>query len=410
MNVVISTRDLGKRFYRKKFSQFKKNQTLKHELLDSRSHITPWALHGITFDVRAGEMLGVIGTNGAGKSTLLRLLGGIGKPTIGKISMIGRVGGLLELGGGFHGDLSGRENVIIAGIVAGLLRKEIQKSLDQIVSFAELEEIIDQPVRTYSTGMLMRLAFSVAVHTDPDILLIDEYLSVGDLAFQAKCSARISKMRDNGCAMVLVSHGMDQIKSLCNHCLWLRRGEVVDYGPASAITDSYFSEVKCESLKRTPWQTISELPSVQNSISKGERFGSMEIIISNIVVESGRRLSSGSALKLNIFYSCNRLITEPIFSVSLLGSNGDIMMDVNTRSGLVLIPDLIGSGYVTLVIERIDLTPGIYSIDIGIFEREWTYAYDYQRHAEEFEIVGQEGQKGFLSPPAKWKLGNSSCF
>lgn len=408
MNVVISTTGLGKRFHRNSFSRLKQNQHSKSELSDENSHPNPWVLHRISFNVRAGEMLGVIGTNGAGKSTLLRLLGGIGKPTVGKICVRGRVGGLLELGGGFHGDLSGRANVLIAGVVAGLLKKEIQAILDEIVVFAELEEFIDYPVRTYSTGMLMRLAFSVAVHADPDILLIDEYLAVGDLSFQAKCGARIAKLRDNGCAMVLVSHGMDQIKSLCNDCLWLRRGEVVDYGPANAVADSYLGEVKRESLRRTPWKTISELPRLHSSINRGERFGSMEVIISNIVLSPGRQICSGSAFELKIDYFCEGLILDPIFCVSLFGQNGEIIMDLNTRSGLVSVPDLIGSGDITLGVERLDLTPGIYFIDIGIFEKDWAYAYDYQSHVEEIEIVGQTKRKGFLSPPANWTLDRQS--
>ena len=206
-----------------------------------------WALRGVCFEVAAGEMMGVIGHNGAGKSTLLQLLGKVAHPTEGCIKMRGRVGALLDLGAGFHGDLTGRENVLVTAIVAGLPRREAIRRFDQIVEFAELARFIDNPVRTYSTGMMMRLAFSVAVHTDPQILLVDEFLSVGDLSFQTKCLNRIAEMKEQGCAIVLVSHDVKQVERLCDRALWLKRGRVVAYGEPTVVAGQYAMEMRSQS-------------------------------------------------------------------------------------------------------------------------------------------------------------------
>jgi len=198
-----------------------------------------WALRHISFEVNSGEMVGIIGKNGAGKSTLLKLLGKVGLPDEGHICMGARVGGLLDLGAGFHDNLTGRENVVVNGVVAGLLSREVMQRFDEIVEFAEIERFIDNPVRTYSTGMKMRLAFSVAVHTQPEVLLVDEHLAVGDRDFQDKCLARIDQMKAAGCAIVLVSHNTDQISSLCDRAIWLERGEIKAIGPAQAVVEQY---------------------------------------------------------------------------------------------------------------------------------------------------------------------------
>jgi lipopolysaccharide transport system ATP-binding protein len=203
-----------------------------------------WALREVSFQVSRGEMLGVIGRNGAGKSTLLRLLGKVGRPEEGKVMLNGRVGALLDLGAGFHTDLTGRDNVFVNAVVAGLLEREVRRQFDAIVAFAELSEFIDQPVRTYSTGMRMRLAFAIAVHTHPEILLVDEYLSVGDKAFQLKCIERITQMKTDGCAVVFISHNTDQIAELCDRAIWLNRGQIQSEGEPTTVVEQYLALVK----------------------------------------------------------------------------------------------------------------------------------------------------------------------
>jgi lipopolysaccharide transport system ATP-binding protein len=247
MQDAILVENVGKRFRR---YHAEKPVTLMEAALKGFQRVKPldelWALRGVSFEVAAGEMIGVIGHNGAGKSTLLQLLGKLAHPNEGRIKMRGRVGALLDLGAGFHGDLTGRENVFVTAIVAGLPRQEVARRFNQIVDFAELERFIDNPVRTYSTGMMMRLAFSVAVHSDPQILLVDEFLSVGDLSFQAKCLNRIAEMKAEGCAIVLVSHDVNQVERLCDRALWLKHGTVVAYGEPMLVAGQYTTEMRSQ--------------------------------------------------------------------------------------------------------------------------------------------------------------------
>jgi len=204
-----------------------------------------WALRDVSFAVEAGESVALIGSNGAGKSTLLRMLCGLGRPTTGRARVEGRVAALLDLGVGFHPMLSGRENVYVSGVVSGLRQAEIRERFDEIVAFAEIGPFIDQPLRTYSAGMLVRLAFAVAMHVDPDVLIIDEALAVGDASFQHKCLERIESFRNAGKTLLLVAHDMDLVRSFCDRAVWLRRGQVVGDGPAELITEAYLSATSC---------------------------------------------------------------------------------------------------------------------------------------------------------------------
>ena len=218
-------------------------RTVQEVLLRGFWHWRPlegfWALRDVSFSIAPGHMVGVVGVNGAGKSTLLRLIGGVGRPDSGHVEIHGRIGALLELGAGLHGDLTGRENLYISGILAGLTRREVEQRFDAIVAFAELQEFIDNPLRTYSTGMRMRLAFAVAVHSEGEILLIDEVLSVGDLAFRRKCMERINQFKTEGRTILLVSHDIRSMVELCDEALWLHAGRLMAYGPADVVVHQY---------------------------------------------------------------------------------------------------------------------------------------------------------------------------
>jgi ABC-type polysaccharide/polyol phosphate transport system ATPase subunit len=198
-------------------------------------------------------MLGIIGRNGAGKSTLLRLIGRLLRPDEGIVTARGRISGILELGAGFHGDLTGVENIYIAGTVGGLTRREVRNRIDSIVAFSELEECIDRPLRGYSSGMQMRLAFSVAIHVNPDILLVDEVLSVGDLAFQQKCLARIQEFKQSGCTIIVVSHTLNTVRDLCDTCIWLDNGRVRSLGDAAEVVDKYADDAMA--MQATTWSS-----------------------------------------------------------------------------------------------------------------------------------------------------------
>jgi lipopolysaccharide transport system ATP-binding protein len=201
-----------------------------------------WALRDVSFSVAPGRMLGIVGANGSGKSTLLRLIGGVERPDEGSVKIHGKSCAFLDLGVGFHGDLTGRENVFISGVVSGLTRAEVAERFDSIVAFAELEEFIDGPLRTYSTGMQMRLAFAVAVHVQPEILLIDEALTVGDLPFQRKCFERIAYFKAEGCTLVLVSHSTEAIREFCDEALWLHAGRLRAYGSPDTVVEQYVAQ------------------------------------------------------------------------------------------------------------------------------------------------------------------------
>ena len=242
----------------KQFRRYQANRprTLKEAVVRRFHGVRPverfWALRDVSFSVSSGRMLGMIGANGAGKSTLLRLIGGVGRPDQGSVQVHGRIGALLDLGVGFHPELSGRENVFISGVIAGLTRREVAQRFESIVAFAELQRFMESPLRTYSTGMQMRLAFAVAVHTAPEILLIDEVLAVGDASFQQKCLQRIAQFKAEGCAIVLVSHDTTLIQQLCDEVLWLRAGRVVAQGNPDMVVGQYLDALSAETRRRTP--------------------------------------------------------------------------------------------------------------------------------------------------------------
>jgi len=236
----VEAHDVGKRYARFAVQRPRK---FKEALFRGGRNLRPvetfWALRHVSFEVAAGKMLGVIGNNGSGKSTLLNLIGRLSRPDEGALAVRGRMVGLLELGTGFHPDLTGRENVFINGVVTGLTRREVAQRFDSIVAFAGVEAFIDSPLRTYSSGMRMRLGFAVMAHTRPEVLLIDEVLAVGDLAFQRACAARIAAFKADGCAIVLVSHDLEAVAEMCDEVLWLRRGDVAACGPADSTIASY---------------------------------------------------------------------------------------------------------------------------------------------------------------------------
>lgn len=396
---VVRVAGLGKRFRRR--AQARGWRALA-ERLGGCGPQPFWALRDVTFELAPGEMLGVVGANGAGKSTLLRLLGGVGQPTCGSLEVRGRIGALLELGGSFQGDLSGRDNAVLAGVVAGLLRSEIEALLPEIIAFAELEEFIDAPVRTYSTGMAMRLAFAVAVHTDPQVMLVDEHLAVGDLAFQAKCAARITALRERGCALVLVSHGMDQVRHQCDRALWLRHGGVVMCGAAAAVADAYQEEMRAESLRRTPDAPVRTTAQGAALRARENRLGSLEMEIGEVILRPAARLTSGAPMEVEISYHAPVPLVAPVFVVSISRADGSLCMDTNTEAAGTSIAMASGHGTLRLTIERLDLGPGEYFVDVGVFAADWSHAYDYHWHVYPFVVDAPAAHKGLLAPPCAW--------
>ena len=373
-----------------------------------------WALKDVTFSVPAGNMIGLVGRNGAGKSTLLRLVGGVGQPTQGRIQTMGRISSLIDLGVGFHPELTGRENIFITGVISGLTRKGVAQRFDQIVGFSELEDFIDNPFRTYSSGMRMRLAFSVAIHTDPEILLIDEVLAVGDMAFQQKCLDRIEAFKRDGCAILLVSHDTALIEKLCDEALWLNESRIMAHGPATMVVQQYIQELKIETQRRTPssWQAY-KLGEGQELRVNENRFGSLEMEIQNVQLLNAEgnpaiNLSSGDSLEIQFEYHNPTGIDAPIFGVSINHGDGLTYYDVNTVSAGLDLANMGGKGKVTLFIDRLDLNGGTYFIDVGAYKNDWSYAYDYHWHVYSFTIEPERIEKGFLRPPHHWGIDKST--
>ncbi|MEM9119166.1 MAG: ABC transporter ATP-binding protein [Cyanobacteria bacterium P01_F01_bin.56] len=401
--------NLGKRFSR---YHAEKPVTLMEAMLAGWRRIQPtdhfWALRGVSFEVSGGEMLGVIGHNGAGKSTLLQLLGTVTHPNEGRVKLRGRVGALLDLGAGFHGDLTGRENVFVTAIVAGLPRREVTRRFDQIVEFAELAAFIDNPVRTYSSGMMMRLAFSVAVHADPDVLLVDEFLSVGDLSFQAKCLDRIRAMKEQGCAIVLVSHDVSQVERLCDRALWLKHGTVMAYGEPTVVAGQYTMAMRAQTQQRTP-DTPEKLTRSGTLLRVNEnRFGSQEVTITDVRLSPSSHLTSGESVRIEIDYCSPQPIDAAIFCVGITQPDGTACVDVNTLEMKVPVPKIQGRQTLSLCCDRLDLNQGQYFVNVGVFKEDWEYAYDYHWHVYPLIVDTQASSSGLLSPPMRWEFATQT--
>jgi len=357
-------------------------RTLKEAFVRRLQHMQAgesfWALRDVSFDVKPGQIVGIVGSNGAGKSTLLRLIGGVGRPDKGHVKIQGRVAALLDLGTGFHPELTGHENVFVTGVIAGLTRRQVTQRLDSIVAFAELERFIDSPLRTYSTGMQLRLAFAIGIHTTPDVLLIDEVLAVGDLAFQQKCLARIRQFKADNCAIILISHDTGQIRELCDKALWLRRGRLA--GKVLRMHEN--------------------------------RFGSMELEIVSVrlVDQQGRSViefRSGDPLHVEIDYSAPQRIEAPTFGVTISSEDDQVCADLSTAAAGISLPVLQGEGRITLHLERLDLNGGQYYVDVGAYTSNWEYAYDYHWHTYPLTVLPTNNKKGVLYPPHRWEFSDT---
>jgi lipopolysaccharide transport system ATP-binding protein len=411
MQPSIMVKDLGKRYHR---YHIDRPTTFQEAVVRRLRGMTAaeqfWALRQVNFTIPQGRMVGVIGANGAGKSTLLRLIGGVGRPDEGTVKIQGRIGALLDLGAGFHPDLTGRENVFVAGVIAGLTRQEVAQRLEAIVNFAELEAFIDSPLRTYSTGMKMRLAFAVSAHIEPEILLIDEVLAVGDIAFQQKCLARIEQFKKDGCTILLVSHDSASVRQLCDEALWLNSGQLVAYGPAEIVVDQYVSDIMSETKQRTPPDRPALPTAAGNELRINEnRFGTleMEIVAVRLLDLAGlpvTEIKKGDALQIELQYSAPQPIEAPIFGVTLTLEDGFICYDTNTAVAGLTLPTTQGRGHVTLRLDRLDLNGRKYNINAGVYEKNWAYAYDYHWQAYSLKVQPTGGEKGVLCPPYQWEI------
>ncbi|MGK2859738.1 MAG: ABC transporter ATP-binding protein [Thermoanaerobaculia bacterium] len=418
---AISIRDLSKSY--RLFGRRSQLQTLKSALLRRELRPDPessvQALRGLTFDIARGEAFGVIGRNGSGKSTLLKLISGILKPTEGLVSVNGRVSALIELGAGFHPEISGRENIFINGIMLGLSRKEVEKRFDRIVEFSGIAEFLDQPVKTYSSGMYVRLGFAVAVHVDPEILLIDEVLSVGDEEFSQKCIAKIQEMKARGATLVFVTHQLPLVRELCDRAIWIEKGVVAAIGDPARVVDAYLQEVagfhqvapEAVPLMRTDAEATlpepREEPEEKDPLEE-ERWGSGEVLISEVSLrdERGRQLvalGGRSPVTIRMELKAREPQTDFVFGVGIYHADGTCVYGTNTEIEGWRSERLEGEGIVEFAMPALDLVAGSYRLDVAVHTRNGR-AFDYRRGAIRFIVGSSVHDVGVYRPPHEWSF------
>jgi lipopolysaccharide transport system ATP-binding protein len=335
---------------------------LRARISDDREHNTLWALKDVSFSLKKGQALGIVGPNGAGKTTILRLLSRITQPTSGTITIDGRVSALIELGAGFHPDLTGRENLYLNAAILGLTRREMAAKFDSIVEFAGLNDFMDTPVKRYSSGMYVRLGFSVAAHVEPDILVVDEVLAVGDASFQRKCIERILNLCRQGTTAVFVSHNMNLVRSVCERGLFLLDGQVRARGSVLSAIRAYETFLHSREGSRT-----ASLNRTHESLELGQSI----VEISGIELMNGsKQLSNHFSYTDDVQVRVSYRTQEPVRSPSLLAriirSDGTTCCELRTRNDEVWLPDLEGSGDVTFGISPLQLASGAYVIEIRL--------------------------------------------
>jgi lipopolysaccharide transport system ATP-binding protein len=335
----------------------------------------------------------------------LRLLAGVERPDEGTLGVDGRIGALLELGASFHPELTGLENIVLASVVAGLTRREARARVAEIVAFAQLEKFITSPLRTYSTGMVMRLAFSIASHVDPDVLIVDEALSVGDISFQQRCIERMYEFRRQGVTIVFVSHDPSRIRELCDEVVWLRGGTVAAHGPPMEVTARYVQSQAEAAKALTPHDVpIAYTPAGVALEVHRNRFGSLEATINAVHIrnawgEPSSQFVTGSPVQVEL----DATIPEgaaPAF-VGATVRRADEMICLDTYTSVDAHPV---EGRIRLDIERLDLAAGEYVLDVGLYSADWTRTYDYHFGAYPFTLTGRAAGAGMMAPPMSWRV------
>ncbi len=423
-----------------------KGSTIKEKVLfrNRRRYEERQVLKDISFEVKKGEAIGLIGHNGCGKSTTLKLLTRIMYPDSGTIEMAGRVSSLIELGAGFHPDMSGRENIYINASIFGLSKKEIDRRLDDIIAFSELEDYIDNPVRTYSSGMYMRLAFSVAINVDADILLIDEILAVGDVAFQAKCFNKLREIKKAGTTIVIVSHSLSQIEQICERSIWIHEGEIREEGAPRIVDPKYMAymsqkeserkkklEAKKAEVQKEENKAIQELKSnkidgsyVEEEQNEGteqkekteeenkqedeKRWGSREVYMKKVTVldRNGKEcvdFQNDEPFVVRIDYKAEKKLEDVVFGIAIYRSDQVYIYGSNTLIDYSSSNVLEGEGYIDLKIDRMPVNAGTYTIDLA-FHRPDGFNYDFWREACTVNIQNVKSEVGIISLPHMWKV------
>jgi ABC-type polysaccharide/polyol phosphate transport system ATPase subunit len=371
--------------------------TFKGAVLDLLKNRRPFvsfpAVEDVSFSVGKGETVGIIGENGSGKSTLLGLIAGTDKPTSGRIDVRGSIATLLELGAGFHGDLTGRENIYLNGAILGFSRRQMRDKYKGIVDFAELGGFIDTPVKHYSSGMYIRLGFAIAVEVSPDILIIDEVMAVGDEYFQKKCLRRISEFQKEKKTILFVSHALDLVEKVCGRVLLLESGRIKMDGEPRKVLKSYreFVREKDPVLSPKEWGTKDVvIKQVEFFDSKGRET---------------KKFMTGDILRAKIRYKAEKKIENPVFGFSILGQDGKNYFGTNTQIAGLKIEQIEGEGCVTLEVERLSLYRGMFFFNFSVHSHDHRLQYHRLDFIYEIEVENPSEEKGFLKLPCRWEMG-----
>jgi ABC-type polysaccharide/polyol phosphate transport system ATPase subunit len=409
-----------------RFDNVSKKFTLRHEQARSfqeaalaflkgrtNSREELWALKDVSFAVERGKTVSIIGPNGSGKSTALKLITHILEPTSGQVVVQGRVSALIELGAGFHPDLTGRENVYLNGSLLGFSRDEMRAKFDRIVEFSELEKFIDVPIKHYSSGMHMRLGFAVAIHVDPDILLIDEILAVGDQAFQNKCLGKIGELKSQGVTIVFVSHDLEAVRNLCPSAIWLENGVIQESGTTERVIDSYLNSVTAalpSSIPTLGGKEGGRLSRERPTRDNENRWGSGEVEITEVRFldaqgRERRAFKTGEKMVVRLSYQAHTEVKQPVFGLAIYASDGVQVNGPNTKLSGYVVESVKGSGEIDYIVDMLPLLEGSYELSAVVYDQDGLHAYDHQHRLHTF-IVQRGAVKeryGMIYIPCQWR-------
>jgi ABC-type polysaccharide/polyol phosphate transport system ATPase subunit len=393
MNNAIEVRNLGKAYRAQGVGVPTLYKTISR-IIKRESVEQFWALRDVSFDIPKGATIGVIGPNGSGKSSLLGLIAGTITPTSGTVQTNGRISSLLELGAGFHPELSGRENVILNASILGIPREDVIKRMDHIIEFAGMEDFIDMPVKHYSSGMYVRLGFAVAVEINPDILLIDEVLAVGDIAFQTKCLQRIRAFQQKGKTLLLVSHALDTVEQFCDEALLVLNGKVAERGPPRDVIFTYLKSYM-----------------LHIGMLRVEEFGTKQAEIKKARLLDGEgnetaTLKSGEVMRVEIEYHAKERLEKPVFGFSIKTANGVYIFGSNTQLEHCPIEAIEGEGRVSLTIDPLTLKGGNFFLSLSV--HSWDHAVQYHRLEDwmAFRVLDDTNRPGMVHLSNSWEWHN----
>ena len=438
---LVNVSKIYRRYGGRQFSTLKSALLQRSILHDLRPSETFPALTDVTFSVPKGSTYGVIGKNGSGKSTALKLVAGITKPTSGAVRVDGRISALIELGAGFHPEISGRENVFINGIMLGLSKREIQERFDEIVDFAELREFINAPVKTYSSGMYMRLGFAVAIHVNPDVLLVDEVLAVGDEGFTHKCLDKFAEFRRRGRTILLVTHSLNLVERFCDEALWLDDGRALAHGDPKRVVGAYLTKVEqgeAQLLAETTAKAVEDAgrdrqdgldrqdgraPEGVDGPERQERpadptsdmyqavegrWGSREVEITDVALldASGQQsfvFHSGDHVSIRLKVRAAQRTDDFVFGIGLFNADGVCCYGTNTYLEAMDPEQLAGEAEATFSVDSLDLIEGTYKLDVAVHKRDG-YPYDYHRLLYTFRVKSRTHDVGIYRPRHQWSF------